>query len=322
MKAITYARYGAINDVLSLRTIAKPTAGAGELLVRVHAAGLHIGDCFGIRGAPYLMRAETGLLKPRYGIPGFDLAGVVEAVGEGVTGFEVGDEVFGASHGTCAEYVSAPASKLALKPAGLTFEEAAAIATSGLAALHGLRDAGKVQPGQRVLIVGASGGVGTFALQIAKSFGAEVTGVCGTRNVDLVRSLGADYVIDYSHEDFTQGGKQYDLIFDNVENRSLSEVRRALTPEGTLVLNSGTGATGVAMLVRLARPLVLSVFARQNLRRFLSKPNDKDLIVLKELVEAGKLKPAIDRTYALEDTAKALSYIETGHVGGKVVITV
>ena len=239
-----------------------------------------------------------------------------------MTGFERGDEVFGASHGTCAEYVRAPATKLAHKPASLTFAEAAAIPTSGLAALHGLRDAGNVQAGQRVLIVGASGGVGTFALQIAKSYGAEVTGVCRTRNVDLVRSLGADYVIDYSLEDFTQERKQYDLIFDNVENRSLSEVRRALAPEGTLVLNSGTGAKGIAMLLRLAKPLVLSPFARQNMRRFLSKPNDKDLNVLKELVESGKLKPVIDKTYALEDTAEALSYIETGHASGKVVINV
>ena len=219
------------------------------------------------------MRLESGLLRPKNGVPGYDFAGRVEAVGPGVTMFQPGDEVFGATKGTCAEYVRVAEDKLALKPANLSYEQAAALPTSALAALHGLRDAGKLQPGQKVLINGASGGVGSFAVQIAKAFGAEVTGVTSTNNVEMVRSLGADHVIDYTREDFTKGGPRYDLIFDNVENRSLRDCRRALTPSGTLVLNSGTGARGLAMLVRLLRPLVLSPFLQQNLRRYLSHPN-------------------------------------------------
>ncbi len=321
MKAIVQDKYGPPDDVLEFQEIDKPVVTDDEVLVRVHAAGLHIGDCFGVRGAPFAMRFSTGLLKPKHG-PGYDMAGQVEAVGENVTQFQPGDEVFGASTGTCAEYARAGADTLALKPANLTFEEAAAIPTSALAALHALRDVGKVQPGQKVLINGASGGVGTFAVQIAKSFGAEVTGVCSTRNVDMVRSIGADHVIDYTKEDFTQGGPHYDLIFDNVENRSLSDCRRALTPSGTLILNSGTGARGIGMLVRLAKPLVLSPFVRQNLRRYLSVPNHEDLVVLKELVESGKLTPVIDKTYPLRETPAALGYIEGAHVRGKVVVTV
>ena len=207
-------------------------------------------------------------------------------------------------------------------PANLTLEEAAAIPTSALAALHALRDVGKVQPGQKVLINGASGGVGTFAVQIAKSFGAEVTGVCSTRNVDMVRSIGADHVIDYTQEDFTEGGPRYDLIFDNVENRSLKDCRRALSSNGTLILNSGTGARGIGFWVRLIKPLVLSPFVHQSLRRYLSVPNHKDLVVLKELVESGKIKPVIDKTYPLRETPAALVHIEAGHARGKVVITV
>ena len=227
-----------------------------------------------------------------------------------------------ACNGTCAEHACAGEEKFALKPGNLTCEEAAAIPTSALAALHALRDVGRVQRGQKVLINGASGGVGTFAVQITKSFGAEVTGVCSTRNVDLIRSIGADHVIDYTQEDFTQGGQRYDLIFDNVENRSLSDCRRALTRDGALVLNSGTGAHGFGMLVRQVKPLVLSLFVRQNLRRYLSKPNHEDLVVLKELVESGKLTPVIDKTYSLGETPTALGYIERGHARGKVVITV
>jgi NADPH:quinone reductase-like Zn-dependent oxidoreductase len=275
-----------------------------------------------VRGAPFAVRLVTGLRKPKYGVPGFDLAGRVEAVGTDVKQFQPGDEVFGASTGTCAEYARAAERNLALKPAGLTFEEAAAIPTSALAALHGLRDVGKVQPGQKVLINGASGGVGSFAVQLAKSFGADVTGVCSTRNVDLVRSLGADHVVDYTREDFTRGGQRYDLIFDNVENRSLADCRRVLTPTGTLVLNSGTGAQGIGMLVRLVKPLVLSPVVRQRLRRYLSVPSHEDLVVLKELVESGKLRPVIDRTYPLRETPAALAHIEGGHARGKVVVTV
>ena len=223
------------------------------------------------------MRLESGLLRPKYGVPGYDFAGQVEEVGAAATNFRPGDEVYGVANGTCAEYVRAPEDKLAIKPVNLTYDEAAALPVSALAALHGLRDAGKLQPGQKVLINGASGGVGSFAVQIAKALGAEVTGVTSTGNVEMVRSLGADHVIDYKREDFTKGGPRYDLIFDNVENRSVADCRRALTPDGTLVLNSGTGARGLAMLVRLARPYVLSPFVHHDLRRYLSHPNRADL---------------------------------------------
>jgi NADPH:quinone reductase-like Zn-dependent oxidoreductase len=321
MKAIVHDTYGSF-DVLAIRDIEKPVVKEDEVLVRVRAAGLHIGDCFGVRGAPFVMRLVTGVFKPKHGIPGFDVAGQVETVGQHVTRFRAGDHVFGACQGACAEYVSTADDKLALKPVNLTFEEAAALPTSALAALHALRDVGSVQPGQKVMINGASGGVGSFAVQIAKAFGADVTGVCSTTNVDMVRSIGADHVIDYTREDFTLGGRRYDLVFDNVENRSLSDCRRALTPTGTLILNSGTGARGIRMLVRLVKPLLLSPFVRQRLRRFLSVPTQKDLVILKELVEGGKLKPIIDRTYPLHEVPAALRYIEAGHARGKVVITV
>jgi NADPH:quinone reductase-like Zn-dependent oxidoreductase len=313
--------YGPL-EKLRVADVPRPSIADGDVLVKTHAAALHVGDCYTVRGAPYLMRAVTGLTKPKYGTPGFDVAGMVEAVGATVKNFRPGDEVFGASFATCAEYVRVPESTLAIKPASLTFEEAAAIPTSGLAALHGLRDAGKIQSGQKVLVIGASGGVGTFAVQIAKSFGAEVTGVCSTANVDIVRSIGADHVIDYTQEDFAQRPERYDLIFDNIENRSLSDCRRALTPAGTLVLNSGTGAKGIAMLVRMASPIVLSPFSRQTLRRFLSRANADDLKVLRDLAGSGELKPVIDRRYPLADTVEALKYIEKGHARGKVVVTI
>ena len=321
MKAIVQDRYGSIK-ALESRDIAKPEIADNEALVRVHAAGLNIGVVFGVKGAPLLMRLESGLLRPKYGVPGYDFAGQVEAVGAGVKSFRPGDEVFGVANGTCAEYVRVSEDKLAIKPVNLSYEEAAALPVSALAALHGLRDAGKLQPGQKVLINGASGGVGSFAVQIAKALGGEVTGVTSTGNVELVRSLGADHLIDYTREDFTKGGPRYDLIFDNVENRSLSDCRRALTPGGTLVLNSGTGAHGLAMLVRLVRPFLLSPFVHQNLRRYLSHPNRADLTVLKAWVEEGKLRPVIDTTYALGDVPAALRQIEAGHVRGKVVVTV
>ena len=321
MKAIVQDRYGSFESLQS-RDIDKPEIGDHELLVRVAAAGLNIGVVFGVKGSPLPMRLESGLLRPKVGVPGYDFAGRVEAVGPGVTMFRPSDEVFGATKGSCAEYIRVAEDKLAIKPANLSYEQAAALPVSASAALHGLRDAGKLQPGQRVLINGASGGVGTFAVQIAKALGAEVTGVTSTRNVEMVRSLGADHVIDYTREDFTRGGPRYDLIFDNVENRSLRDCRRALTPGGTLVLNSGTGTRGLATLVRLARPLVLSPFVRQHLRRYLSHPNRADLTVLKALAEEGKLRPVIDRSYPLRDTPAALRQIEAGHVRGKVVVTV
>lgn len=322
MTAIVYTTYGPPDEVLKLKEIDRPTPGDGEALVRVRAAGVNIGVCYSVRGAPFAMRLSSGLFKPTVGIPGVDLAGTVDSVGPGVTSFKPGDEVFGVADGACAEYALAQENKLARKPAKLTFEEAAAIPVSALAALHGLRDKGRLQPGQTVLINGASGGIGTCAVQIAKTLGATVTGVCGPANVALVRSLGADEVFDYSQHDFTNDGKQYDLIFDNVENRSLSDLRRALAPTGTLLLNSGTGAKGVEMLVRLAMPFVLSPFTRQRLVRYLSRPNQADLEILRGWIEAGALKPVIDRVYPLRETAAALARIEGGHVRGKIVIAI
>jgi len=320
MKAIVHDRYGSF-DQLGLRDIDKPVVADKEVLVCVRAAALHIGDCFSVRGAPFVVRLETGLRKPTYGVPGFDVAGLVEAVGNKVERFQVGDAVFGTCHGACAEFVRVPEVTLAPKPAHLSFDEAAALPTSALAALHALRDVAQVQAGQKVLINGASGGIGTFAVQLAKWLGAQVTGVCSTRNVALVRSIGADHTIDYAQQDFTQGGQRYDLIFDNVESRSLSDCRRALEPNGMLILNSGTGLQGIAFFVRLVKPLVLSPFVRHKLCRYLSKPNHADLVMLKELVESGKLKPVIDKTCPLCETPAALRYIEGGHARGKVVIT-
>lgn len=319
MQAIVFDRYGSL-DNLALRDIAKPTPEADEVLVRVHAAGVHIGDCFGIRGKPFPVRFVTGLSRPKYGVPGFDVAGTVEAVGKGVRTLQVGDEVFGAGVGTCAEYTRAKEASLAHKPANLTFAEAAAIPTSAVAALRALRDVGKVRAGQQILINGAAGGVGTFAVQIGKSLGATVTGVCSAKNVELVRSLGAAHVIDYTAQDFTRGSQRYDLILDNIENRSLADCRRALTPSGTLVLNSGTGAEGFAMLVRLLKPLLLSPFSRQSLRRFVSFPTQADLLYFKQLAESGQLKPVIDKTYPLAETRAALQHVESGRARGKVVI--
>jgi len=324
MPAVVHDRYGAPEEVLRSRRVDRPQIGRDEVLVRVHAAGLHVGDCFGVRGSPWPLRVVSGLPRPRYGIPGLDVAGQVEAVGSKVSRFQPGDQVLGVCNwpraGACAEYAVAGEDKLVLKPASLTFEEAAAIPTSALAALHGLRDAGNLKPGQRVLINGASGGVGTFAVQIGKALGAEVTGVCSTANVAMVRSLGADHVIDYTKADFTRAVSRYDLILDNVENRSLSDVRRALTPRGTLVLNSGTGAGGMQMMVRLIRPLVLSPFVRHQLRRYLSNPNRADLEVLTAFVEDGTLRPIIDSSFPLTETPAAFRRIESGRARGKVVI--
>ena len=319
MQAVSHDRYGA-PELLRVREVPKPVPKADEVLVRVHAAGLHIGDCFGVRGAPWIMRTATGLLKPKIGIPGIDASGVVEAVGDNVTLFRPGDEVFGECWGSCAEYVCAREEKIAPKPANLSFEQAAVLPTSALAALHALRETAKVEAGQSVLINGASGGVGTYAVQIAKSLGAEVTGVCSSRNADMVRSIGADHVVDYTRQDFALGTKRYDVILDNIENRSLSDCRRALTPKGTLILNSGTGTKGFKMLIRLLKPLVISPFLGQNLRRYLSIPNHADLMFLKDLCESQQLRPVVEQTYSLGETAAALQHIEGGHVRGKVVV--
>jgi NADPH:quinone reductase-like Zn-dependent oxidoreductase len=320
VKAVIQDEYGA-PETLMLREIERPTIGEKEVLVRIRAAALHRGDCFSVRGSPFPVRLMTGLRRPKYGVPGLDMAGHVEAVGRLVTDFRPGDDVFGSGTGTCAEYTRTSAAAIALKPKELSFEEAAAIPTSALAALHGLRDTARVSSGQRVLIIGASGGVGTYAVQIAKALGAVVSGVCGAGNVEMVRSLGADRVIDYGQEDFTRTGP-YDVILDNVEDRLLSDVRRALAPGGTLVLNSGTGAGGVALLIRLLRPLVLSPFVGQRMRRFMSDPRRADLELLARLAAEGRLRPVIERTYPLADTADAIRHLETGHARGKVVVAI
>lgn len=321
MNAIVQNTYGS-PESLSLQTIAKPPVSANDVRVRVHAAALHIGDVFAVTGRPRLMRLYTGLFRPKTRVPGFDLSGVVEAVGAGVSAFKPGDAVFGVGRGTCAEYASVPEAQLAIKPAFLTFEEAASVPTSGLAALHGLHHAGALRRGQKVLINGAAGGVGTFAVQIAKAIGAEVTAVCSPRSVDLVRSIGADHVVDYTREDFTRSGRRYNLIFDNVENHSLSDCRRALMHSGTLVLNSGSGKSGLRLLVRVLWPIALSPFVKHNLRRFLSRPNPTDLGVLKKLLDLRAITPVINLAFQLKDTPAALSYIESGRSRGKVVITI
>ncbi len=293
MQAIAHDRYGP-PDILELRELATPVIGDDEVLIRAHAAAVHPGDLFSVLGTPFPVRFATGLRRPKYGVPGLDVAGTVEAVGSAVTHLRPGDEVFGAGFGTCAELVRARADFVVAKPASIGFREAAAIPTSALAALHGLRDAGRLQPGQRVLINGASGGVGSFAVQIAKVLGAEVTGVTSTANVEMLRYLGADHVIDYTREDFTAGGPRYDLILDNIENRPLSAVRRALVPRGTLVLNSGTGATGLRLMARLIWPLVLSPFTSQRLTRFLSNPKRRGSRMARR-ARGRRLDPAVHR---------------------------
>lgn len=322
MRAIIQDTYGS-PDVLQLRDVPTPAIKNNEALVRVAAAAVHPGDLFLMEGVPYALRAAFGLRGPRQKIPGLDLAGTVEVVGRDVSGLRPGDEVFGNGKGTCAEYTAASADALAPKPAGLAFDQAAAVPTSAVAALRGLRDVGKVQPGQKVLINGASGGVGTFAVQIAKALGAEVTGVCGTRSVDLVRSIGADDVIDYTQEDFTQGGRRYDLILDNVANHSLSDLRGALTPSGTLLPNSGRSkGRWFGPLGRTALALLSSPFIRNQGRPFVAVVKTKDLADLTDLIDAGKLTPVIDRTYPLVETPQALRYVSDGHAHGKVTITV
>jgi len=317
MKAVVQVGYGSA-DVLEPREIDKPVAAEDGVLVRVHAASLGAGDYFGMRGWPLPIRMYVGFPRPKKDhVVGLDLAGRVEAVGRNVTRFTPGDEVFGEGRGACAEYARAEEAKIVHKSHELTFEQAAALPTSGLAALHALRDQGKVQPGHKVLVNGAPGGVGTFAVQIAKALGAEVTAVCSTGNVDMVRSLGADHVIDYTREDFTQGEPRYDLILDNVASHSFAEYRRVLTPGGKLIPSSGHAGMGYVVTAYL-----LSPFMRQQGRPFVSLPNRDDLTALTELVEAGRVTPVIDRTYPLAETAEAFRYLDQGHARGKVVIVV
>ncbi|MGH2941585.1 MAG: NAD(P)-dependent alcohol dehydrogenase [Solirubrobacteraceae bacterium] len=323
MKAIVQDTYGSA-DGLELRDIDKPLIADDEVLVRVHAAGVDQGVWHLMAGLPYPIRlAGYGLRAPKTPVPGMDVAGVVEAVGNDVTRFRPGDEVFGIGKGSYAEYARAPESKLAPKPANLTFEQAAVVAISGLPALQGVRDHGKVRPGQKVLVVGASGGVGTYAVQLAKAFGAEVTGVCSTPKVDLVRSIGADHVVDYMRDDFATGEQRYHVILDIGGNSSLSRLRHALVARGALVIMGGeTDGRWLGGNDRQIRAHLLSPFVDQKLATFISRENHEDMIVLKELIEAGKVTPVIDRTYPLSAVPEAIGYMRDGHARGKVVITV
>jgi NADPH:quinone reductase-like Zn-dependent oxidoreductase len=322
MKAIVQDRYGS-PDVLQLRDIDKPVVGDDEVLVRVHAAGVDQGVWHLMVGEPYLMRvAGVGLRAPKNPVAGHDVAGSVEAVGGNVTAFQPGDEVFGVCRGSFAEYASARADRLDPKPANLSFEQAAAVPTSGATALQGVRDKGKVRPGQRVLIIGAGGGVGTFAVQLAKAYGAKVTGVCSTSKTDLVRSIGADHVIDYTREDFADGRTRYDAILDIAGNRSLSHLRRALTPDGTLVIVGGEGSGKVLGIERQLRALMLSPFVRQKLGTWVATVRKDDLRVLHEFLEAGTVTPVVDRTFPLSEAPEAIRYMRKGLARGKVVITV
>jgi NADPH:quinone reductase-like Zn-dependent oxidoreductase len=321
MKAIVQEQYGSA-DVLQLRDIDKPEVGLDDVLIRVHAAGVHIGDWHLMSGEPYLMRViGFGFRGPKIRVRGMDVAGIVEAVGQNITRFQAGDEVFGTCDGAFAEYALAREDMLAFKPADLTFEQAAAVPTSAFTALQALRTGG-IEPGQKVLIVGASGGVGMFAVQIARSFGAEVTGVASTAKLGAVRSLGADHVIDYTKEDFTRGGPRYELILDMGGNRSLSQLRRALTPRGTLVLVGGEGGDRWIGIGRSLQALVASPFVSHRLRPLSSKPNQADLQILKELIEAGKVRPVIDKTYPLSEVPNAIRYLHEGRARGKLVINV
>ncbi len=318
MKAMVFTEYGP-PDVLKLQEVERPAPNEDQVLVKVHAASVVWADLAFVKGEPFMSRLASGLREPRHKIPGMDMAGRVEAVGRKAKQFRPGDEVFGdlsrCGYGAFAEYVAVPEGELALKPANIPFEEAATLPQAALVALQGLRDKGQIQPGQKVLINGASGGNGTFAVQIAKSFGAEVTGVCSARNLDLVRSLGADQVIDYTQEDFTQGGQRYDLMFDIVGNRSVSDCMRALRPKGTYV------ACAFSPVALLLGPLI-SMLGSKKVVQLSHSPDVEDLAFVKELVEAGKVVPVIDKRYQLSEVAEALRNYEDGHAQGKVVITV
>ena len=324
MKAITYCDYGLKN--LKLDNIEKPTPNDDQVLVKVRAASVNPYDWHFIEGTPKIMRLGVGLRKPKDTRLGVDFAGTVEAVGKNVTQFKAGDDVFGGRAGAFAEYVCRRAvGAIALKPASVTFEQAASVNIAGITALQAVRDKGKVQPGQKVLINGASGGVGTFAVQIAKSFGADVTGVCSTRNLDLVRSLGADHVIDYTKDDFAKGAERYDVILDNVPNHSLSECRQVLNPNGKYVMIGGGGPNDspwIGPFGRVIKTMVLSPFTSQKMGMMMADANEKDLAVLADMMQSDKLKPVIDRTYKLSEVPAAIAYLEEGHARGKVVIVV
>jgi len=323
MKAVVQREYGS-PDVMVLKDIDRPTLGDNEVLVRVRAAAVNPADWAGVHGVPYIARLAFGVRRPKHAVRGSDMAGIVDAVGRNVTGFRVGDEVFGRGVGTFAEYAVAPAELLVTKPATISYEQAAGVPMSGLTALQALRDSGGIQHGHKVLIVGAGGGIGTFAVQIAKAFGAEVTGVCGPSKQMLVRSIGADRVIDYTQEDFTQADKRYDLVLDNVLQHSLSDLLRPLNRKGTLVPNGGQfhkrwfASTGVLLI----KAPLLSMVVPQRIRVCSEHPNQADLLLLRELLESGKLKPVVGRTYPLSQAREAIAYIGEGHAEGKVVLTV
>jgi len=323
MKAIVYCDFGS-PDVLKVENIEKPTPEEDQVLVRVRAASVNPLDWHYVRGKPYFARLMgMGLRRPKVTRLGVDFAGTVEAVGKNVKRFKPGDDVFGGRTGAFAEYVTVREERaVALKPANVTFEQAASVSVAALTALQGLRDKGQIRPGQKDLINGASGGVGTFAVQIAKSFGAEVTGVCSTRNVDMVRSIGADHVIDYTKEDFTKSEQRYDLIIDNVGNRSLSECRGILTPKGRYVMVGGPSSGWIDPLPRALGALVMSRFVSQDMVMFIAQLNQRDLTILGDLMQAGKVKPVIDRQYKLSEVPKAIGYLEEGHARGKVIVAV
>ncbi len=325
MKAIVYCDYGLPN--LKLEDVEKPVPNDDQILVKVRAASVNPYDWHFVEGTPKIMRLMgVGLRKPKDTRLGVDFAGTVEVVGKNVTQFKPGDDVFGGRGGAFAEYVCPRAARaVAIKPANITFEQAASVNIAGITALQALRDKGKVQPGTKVLINGASGGVGTFAVQIAKSLGADVTGVCSTRNIDLVRSLGADHVIDYTKEDFAKGAERYDVILDNVPNHSLSECRRILNPNGKYVMIGGGGPNDsrwIGPFGRVINTMVLSPFVSQKMGMMMADANQKDLTVLGDLMQTGKMKPVIDRTYKLSEVPAAIAYLEEGHARGKVVITI
>lgn len=323
MQAIVYHRYGS-PDVLELREVPMPTPAEGHVLIRVYAASVNPYDWHFLRGAPTFVRLFTGLRKPKFPQLGADVAGVIEAVGARVARFQPGDAVFGMAKGSFAEFACAPASQLALKPQAISFEQAACLPIAGVTALQGLRDKGKVQAGQTVLINGAAGGVGTFTVQLAKWLGAHVTGVCSTRNVEILRSIGADEVVDYTQVDFARAGQRYDLLFDLVGNHSLDDCLGAVLPRGTYIACGGGGPdrSSGELLAQMLRNAIRSRFSKQKMPSILAKINREDLDILAGLVKGGTVTPIVDRTYSLRETADAVRHVESGHARGKVVITV
>jgi NADPH:quinone reductase-like Zn-dependent oxidoreductase len=319
VQAIVQRRYGA-PEILALQEIERPEPEPGQVRVRVHAASVFFGDWRILRGSPFVIRFATGLRRPKQPVPGIDVAGVVDAVGADVTTLRSGDEVFGWTSGALAEYTCAPAEQFVTKPTNLTFQEAASVPETAMTALQGLRDEGHVKAGDKVLVIGASGGCGTFAVQLAKAYGAEVTGVCSTRNLDLVRSIGADHVIDYTREDLLAVQERYDVIYQAAGTDSPRRLRRILTPNGTLVLSNGSGR--LAGIDRIVQALVLSPFVSQRMAVYVTKENRDDLLALRDLLEDGTIRPVIDRTYPLSQAPEAFRYLEAGHARGKVVIAV